>query len=311
MTDKRTKIEALLATNATTIKKIDTDKQTKKTATGEQTETQIEEQRKIVTELFEQLNTKYEQDVQAVGEKYRQQHLIDETTLRQKDTEIERFNKLLAEKDGKTETTERQKTIASDQDPWHGQSPGPEVMQGMIKAKNKEIPMHTDIQTPDKDWSEILEDMVKDWIGHVEKTGQSAPEELIVQGRLVHNFREIVDEKVTKESGKQREIQIFTEQTQKLDTPDAQTRNYQTHIRHLTTFSALSVSLNQLSVLGGSSFMRSLILPLHASLWLYPNLPIGFLKCFCRSMAVHAGHPAVGPYLSIAFWRYVTCLVLL
>ena len=89
VTDKRAKFEALASSTTITAKTTDADKPTKKTSTEELTDVQREEHRKFITELFEQRRTRYQEDVQTIGEKYRHQNLKNETILRQKDAEID------------------------------------------------------------------------------------------------------------------------------------------------------------------------------------------------------------------------------
>ena len=205
MTDKRAKIEQRI--NVTN-EKMEAEKPNQKDNADEATEAQKEENRKFITELFEQQQTKYQEDIQTISDKYRQQLMTNETLLRQKDAKIAQLELLVSEQN---KTPDEQKTVdnketdthktADDQhdflfNGWPGKSPGPEVMQRTIGIQNKEIPMHTNIQTPDKEWSDIFDDTVKYYRNHVSKTGRRAFEELIVQGSFIHNFRELVEQQL-------------------------------------------------------------------------------------------------------------------
>ena len=70
--------------------------------------------------------------------------------------------------------------------------------------------MMATIETPDRDWDELLEDAIKAWVNHVSKTGRRAPEEYIVHRRLVHNFRELVEQAIAIMNGERgRKIQVY------------------------------------------------------------------------------------------------------
>lgn len=129
---------------------------------------------KFIAELLAQQQTNLKQEIQTMGDKYKQQILSMETAIRQKDTKIELLETQLTEqkehKDGPgtniNKEVDNQKTADEQHDPlfhhWPGQSPGPDVLQNKIGAQNKEIPMHATIRTPGKEWSELVEDTIKD-----------------------------------------------------------------------------------------------------------------------------------------------------
>ena len=63
------------------------------------------------------------------------------------------------------------------------------MLQKVMGAPSKQTPMTTSMETPDKEWDELLDEAIKDWVHHVSRTG-------IVQHRLVHNFREVVEKEM-------------------------------------------------------------------------------------------------------------------
>ena len=107
---------------------------------------------------------------------------------------------------------EKDKRHNKEPDPWHGKSPGPEAMQKTAGAPPKETPMTKPMQTPDKGWDELLKETIKDWANHVTKTGRQAPNEYIVDHRLVHNFRELVQQAMDVQIG-DGGFQTFQKQT--------------------------------------------------------------------------------------------------
>ena len=186
--DKRTKIEEALAAN-TTKNKSDIEPKPEKVSTEGMLAIQEQKYTKFIAELFEQQQTNLKEEIQTMGEKYAQNVLAMETIIRQKDVQIEQLemrlneqmeNKDVPETNGNKET-EQQKTVDERHDPlfhsWPGKSPGPDVMQGKSNNQSKEATMHAIIHTPEKEWSELVEDTVNDWVGLIGKTGECAPDE--------------------------------------------------------------------------------------------------------------------------------------
>ena len=127
-----------------------------------------------------------------------QSNLETETRLRQKETQIDELlqqltNRLATDQQTNQQTTEQQ-TQHKQTDPWQGKSPGPEVLQNKTGPPSKQIPTTTRMGTPDVDWNDLLQDIIQEWIGTIVKINKKAPEEHVVQHRLLHNFRELVEQ---------------------------------------------------------------------------------------------------------------------
>ena len=67
-------------------------------------------------------------------------------------------------------------------------------MQRKADTPRKQTPVMARIEIPDKEWDDFFEEVITDLANHVSKTCKQTPTEPIVQHRLVHHSRELVDE---------------------------------------------------------------------------------------------------------------------
>ena len=123
-------------------------------------------------ECFKQMHV---EDMKKMEDKMREYNLSMENIIRQKDAKISELENELQKK----QTLKSKETDVQDPTPddWLGKSPGPEVMQGKTMAMIRQTPMTAQMETPNGDWEELLEETVEDWVNHVSKTGRQAPEE--------------------------------------------------------------------------------------------------------------------------------------
>ena len=84
-----------------------------------------------------------------------QNNLETETRIRQKETRIDDLLRQL---------TNQLTQNSQETDPWHGKSPGPEVMQTKTGHPSKQTPTITRMGTPDVDWNDSLQDIIQEWI---------------------------------------------------------------------------------------------------------------------------------------------------
>ena len=67
-------------------------------------------------------------------------------------------------------------------------------MQAKAEPPPKQTLITTRMGAPDVDWNDLLQDTIQEWIGIISKINKQAPEEYVVQHRLVHNFRDLVEQ---------------------------------------------------------------------------------------------------------------------
>ena len=139
-THERAKFEALAINSAARM--TETERRQKKILVEEMLEAQRDEYQKYIRELLDEQQIKQKEELHAVEENWRRQGLEAETTIRQKDIEIV----VTQQKDINT-------TAVNQNDPWHGKSPGPDVMQKTAAAPPKQTPMIAQMEAPDKEWS--------------------------------------------------------------------------------------------------------------------------------------------------------------
>ena len=170
---------------------------------------------------------KEEEMKEEMRELLRNYSLTMETTIRQRDEEIA----TLKNKDQK-EKTETGEEVGKDPTPdaWLGQSPGPDVMQGRTSATVKQTPMAAQIETPNKDWDELLDEAIADWISIISRTGKQAPEEYVVQGRLVHNFRQLVEQRINNTTNPNDRFKIIKQSPKAYGISDATEKDYYTNL---------------------------------------------------------------------------------
>ena len=171
-------------------KNTEAEQKEKKVSLQEMLDLQREALEENTKQLLTQQDLRRKEEMATAMEKWRQENLETTTKLRQQETKI-------AEQETQIEALKKQTNKeASDTTPesWYGQSPGPDVLQKKVEAPLAQTPMMARMETPDKSWGEISDKQVKEWAGHVRKTGRQAPQEFIIEGKLVHNFRELVQQ---------------------------------------------------------------------------------------------------------------------
>ena len=172
-----------LASNQT-IRATETTVKQKQASTDELTEEQQVKVQKFINEVMDAQLEKHKVELQHVVEQCRQQNLDAETTRRQRDTALAAMRREETDKD-------------KGEDPlfhsWPGQSPGPEVMQRTAGAPPERTPLEKRIDTPDNTWEELLTEQVNKWVGYVQSNGKLAPKKNVVENRVVHYFRDLVE----------------------------------------------------------------------------------------------------------------------
>ena len=198
VTYRRAKYEALASSNGTTTKVTDADAKNKTKTTDDNTksitmEEMLQEQRveyqRFIKELLKEQQAKSQEELRLRAENWRKQNLDNETTMRRQQTEIDELKHQAKDKDDR----ETQDPLFNN---WPGKSLGPEVMQGRAEPPPKHTPVTARMETPAKEWKDILEDTVQDWANHASKSGNPAPDEMLVQGRIVHNFKDLVEQRL-------------------------------------------------------------------------------------------------------------------
>ena len=177
---KKAKFEAMANSNLD--KTLETERREKKANPEELLEAQRQKYQTFIEKLLDEHENKTKKQMQEQEQQRRQENLEAQTRLRQMETELR--------------TLKQQKTDGSTPDHWFGQSPGPDVLQHKVEAPSTQTPMMARMEIPTEDWDKLLEEQVKEWTNPVNKTGRPAPEEYIIEGRLVHNFRELVRQSI-------------------------------------------------------------------------------------------------------------------
>ena len=67
-------------------------------------------------------------------------------------------------------------------------------MQQMAGAPPERTPLEKRTDTPDKTSEELLTEQVNNWVGYVQSIGKLAPKTNVVKHRVVHNFRDLVEQ---------------------------------------------------------------------------------------------------------------------
>lgn len=96
---------------------------------------------------------------------------------------------------------------------WRGKSPGPAAMQ------SKQTPLEKRIDTPDKEWEELLQDQINDWVTHIKKIGNLAPKTNIAQRRIVHNVRELAEQAMTDNNAETSRFRCIKKSNKMYETP--------------------------------------------------------------------------------------------
>ena len=206
---KRDKFQAMISKEINKAKAQDVT--IKMVSVDEMLDAQREQIEHYIAKLIEQERLQNKEAMKTLVEEWKQQLLQSQTTIRQQDVEIQALE---------NKNTDAEDIHSKSQDPWHGKSPGPEVLQNRAGTQPTQTPMEKRIDTPeDKEWEDILDEQVKGWASLTQKTGNTAPRTKIVQRRIVHNFRELVEQDISKRGGANNKFKHIKKQTRGFETP--------------------------------------------------------------------------------------------
>ena len=149
----------------------------------EMLEAQRQEHEHQIAKLLTEQHDKHKADMQKLEHNLGEQNLDAETTTRRQDASIESI------KQG-----DATPTFATEEDPWHDNSPGLDVMQKQSRVSTQHTPMEKRIDTPDNEREDVLDHQVTDWAGHARMRGDTAFTPNIVQLRAVHSLLESVEQ---------------------------------------------------------------------------------------------------------------------
>ena len=92
-------------------------------------------------------------------------------------------------------------------------------MQRTAGAPPERTPLEQRIDTPDNMWEELLTEQVNNWVGYVQSIGKLAPKHNVVKIRVVHNFRDLVEQALIGKKVTRSRFNRIRKGDKSLDTP--------------------------------------------------------------------------------------------
>lgn len=96
-------------------------------------------------------------------------------------------------------------------------------MQQMAGAPPTRTSLEKRIDTSENEWEELLKEKVNDWVDYVIKTGRSAPKTNVTSNRLVHNFKDLVEQELAGKNVVKNRFKHIKKSNRPLGTPKGKT----------------------------------------------------------------------------------------